>query len=92
MEPVPRTGTFQPASVPPYRGNGRLIQDPDGTLYQLHATQGLIRLDNAERTLAPFNQNFNGKMVYVGVQETRDDFWGYPDGCPARLADPGCDL
>ena len=51
---APRTGTFQPACVPPYRGNGRLIRDPNGTLYQLHATQGLIQLDTAERTLAPF--------------------------------------
>ena len=30
-------------------------------------------------------------MVYVGVQDT-GDFWGYPDGCPHGLPDPGCDL
>ena len=85
---APRTGTFQPACVPPYRGNGRLIQDPNGTLHQLHATQGLIRLDSAERILTPFFGDFNvdGTMrtVYVGVQETWD-IWGYPDGCPHGL-------
>jgi hypothetical protein len=82
---APRADPLLPACVgPPYRGNGQLIQDPNGTLYQLHATQGLIRLDTAERVIAPFSQSFNGQMVYVGVQDS-GDIWGYPDGYPHGL-------
>lgn len=34
-----------------HRSNGRLLADGSGGLYQLHATQGLIRLDNAQVVL-----------------------------------------
>ena len=95
MEQSRGTGTFQPACVPPYRGNGRLIQSPDGTLYQLHATQGLIRLDSAERILEPFfgDIDINGTIhtVYVGVQGNVGHL-GLSGRLSARTADPGCYL
>ena len=73
-------------SAGPPHGNGRLIKGPYGVVYQIHATQGLIRLDTAERELAPFGQDVNGQTVYVGVQPTGDlyayDIAGYPQGLP----------
>ncbi len=77
-----------PASAAPYHGNGRLIKGPGGVVYQLHATQGLVRLDTAAREIAPFSQDVNGQMVYVGVQPTGDiygytgDLGGYPQSLP----------
>ena len=75
-----------PASASPYHGNGRLYKAPNGTVYQLHATQGLIRLDTAEREIAPFSQDLAGQTVYVGVQPTSDlydyELGGYPQALP----------
>jgi hypothetical protein len=81
------TGTpLPPASAAPFRGNSRLVKSPDGTAYQVHATQGLVRLDDAAREIAPFAQVFGGQTVYVGVQETGDlydySLEGYPQGLP----------
>jgi hypothetical protein len=63
-----------------YRGNGRLTRDPNGHLYQLHATQGLVRLDTAARVIVPGNRSFGGSTVYVGTTSTDNDV--YPNGVP----------
>jgi hypothetical protein len=79
----------RPASAGPAHGNSRLVKDRTGIVYQLHATQGLIRLDTAERVIAPFSDDDpNGRTVYVGVQQTGDwlDYatYGYPQGLPIQ--------
>ncbi|HVP09862.1 MAG TPA: hypothetical protein VMV94_01595, partial [Phycisphaerae bacterium] len=48
-------------------GNGRVIQDQAGMVYQLHGSQGLIRLSDAV-TVVPYGQvAFGGASVQVGV-------------------------
>jgi|GEM_PF-3553566 len=78
-----------PASAPAvngYRANTRFAKDADGVLYQLHATQGLIRLENAAVALPPIitacdGSNINGCLagdsVVVGVHPTFDGFGGF---------------
>lgn len=63
-----------------YRGNGRLTRASDGKLYQLHATQGVVRLDTATRVIVPWSQSFNSSTVDVGVTPTGSDV--YPNGLP----------
>jgi hypothetical protein len=74
-----------PASGGSYRSNGRLIRDGNGSLYQVHATQGLIRMDTAEVILPPVSFfNFDPGLgpnvdVYVGVNDVGGgEFVGRP--------------
>ena len=84
-----------PASVPDlvmgYRSNGRLVQDGEGNVYQIHSTQGLIRLDTAEVVIPP--KSFPGFMddgqnvdVQVGIGIT-DDFIDFVDFVGLPLSD-----
>jgi len=65
-----------------HRGNGRLATDSTGALYQLHATQGLVRLDSAA-TVVPPTEVFDppsglglplGSSIRVGVVPFFDGF------------------
>jgi len=74
---------LDPASAPDpiegYRSNSRLIQDGAGNLYQIHATQGVIRLDNATAVIPPSSFNVAGDTVYVGVvPQGTSSFAGVP--------------
>src|SRR5262249_46916529 len=71
---------FNPASGPRpgsvYRGNGRLLRDSTGELYQLHATQGLIRISDGTaivpRQTAALAYAPLGLDVYVGPVQLGD--------------------
>lgn len=78
----------RPASAPGnfgYRANTRLAKDANGDVYQIHATQGLIRLGNAEVAVPPLSvicsggsiQNCEeGDEVLVGVVPLNDGTGG----------------
>ncbi len=56
---------------PTSRSNGRLIQDQDGNIYQLHAALGLLQLGTeavTDRQVVPPNSfDVGGDMIYVGI-------------------------
>jgi len=78
-------GSFEPASE---RCNIRLVQGPDGQIYQLNSETGLLRLDSSDTTIVPPGEvrlsdisepRYNSPaMVYVGVQDKGADSFGRP--------------
>jgi hypothetical protein len=58
-------GSFEPASD---RCNIRLLQGPDGEIYQLNAETGLLRLDSTNEVILP-----PGKIELTDVREPRYD-------------------
>jgi hypothetical protein len=79
-----RTSPLTPADAAPdgnHRGNGRLVAGPDRRIYQVHATQGLLRLDDAARVLPPGSYAFAGKTVFIGVTVTGAT-GSYPNSFP----------
>ncbi len=61
----------RPASAPGFygiRGNGRLLTDSLGRVHQIHATQGVIRLDNADVVVPGRSVPFGANQVHVGFQ------------------------
>lgn len=50
-----------------HHGNGRLIQDGQGDVYQLHGSLGLIRLSDAAQIVPHGLLTFQGSTVRVGV-------------------------
>jgi len=84
-----------PASAPDpnegYRSNGRLVVDGDGVTYQVHSTQGLVRLDTAEIAIAPQIRTApSGETVYVGVT-LGEPGGGYVDFTGVPLLDAAFD-
>ncbi|MHC4568160.1 MAG: InlB B-repeat-containing protein [Planctomycetota bacterium] len=79
------TGSFEAASN---RGNIRLIQGPQGALYQLNSETGLLRLDSTDEVIVPpgklepadLREPRYGKpaTVYVGIQGSDTDSFGRP--------------
>jgi hypothetical protein len=79
------TGSFEPASD---RGNIRLIQGPQGELYQLNSETGLLRLDSTDEVIVPpgklepanLREPRYGKpaTVYIGIQGSGSDTFGRP--------------
>jgi hypothetical protein len=71
----PQRPASTPASGNVYRSNGRLIKDGAGAIYQVHANQGLIQLDNATVAIGPrafLNYDVDSGPncnVYVGVND-----------------------
>jgi hypothetical protein len=49
------------------RGHGRLIRDGNGVMYQLHAVNGLVRLDDGRSIVAPGSQTVGDSIVRVGL-------------------------
>lgn len=49
------------------RGHGRLIQDGDGLVYQLHSIYGLVRLHDGQLMLTPGDESFAGDTVRLGM-------------------------
>ncbi|UCD27577.1 MAG: hypothetical protein JSV03_10715, partial [Planctomycetota bacterium] len=78
-------GWFEPALD---RGNIRLLQGPDGELYQLNSETGLLRLDSTDEVIIPpgeitltdINEPRYNKSatVYVGIQDKGPDSFGRP--------------
>ena len=84
---VTAAGVSSGASVPPAggpdsRGNGRLIVDNTGIIYQIHGMQGLIRLSDGRVILGPPTDplpTYEGRPVYVGVRSLGNgEFEGVP--------------
>jgi hypothetical protein len=79
------TGSFEPTSD---RGNIRLIQGPEGELYQLNSETGLLRLDSMDEVIVPpgklepagfMEPRYNQPAtVYVGIQGSDADSFGRP--------------
>ncbi len=103
LYPIGETGLLVGAVQPPasaagpdgqQRGNGRLIRDGTGGLFQIHAAQGLIRLSDASVVVTPGEQTFAGNTVHVGVIPLNDGLGGFA-GRPITdavfdPADPSC--
>ncbi|MBK8914435.1 MAG: right-handed parallel beta-helix repeat-containing protein [Phycisphaerales bacterium] len=73
-----------------HRSNGRLVRDAGGRLYQIHANQGLIRLDTAQAALAPgvdTSTPIPGATVRVGMQLTGPSPYGGIDFVGVPLLD-----
>ncbi|MHC4425786.1 MAG: InlB B-repeat-containing protein, partial [Planctomycetota bacterium] len=78
-------GSFEPASD---RCNIRLLQGPDGEIYQLNAETGLLRLDNTNEVILPPGKieltDINeprydrSATVYLGIQGEGPDLFGRP--------------
>ena len=79
------SGSFEPSSD---RCNIRLVQGPDGEIYQLNSETGLLRLDSSDTAIVPpgeirlsniteprYNQS---ATVYVGIQDKGADSFGRP--------------
>ncbi len=79
----------RPASEPAasgYRANTRLARDANGEIYQIHATQGLVRLNNAQVAVPPTsvicaggstpNCEDNDEVV-IGVVPLNDGMGGF---------------
>ncbi|MCH7814197.1 MAG: hypothetical protein IID40_09275, partial [Planctomycetes bacterium] len=62
---------LDPASTPDplvgFRSNSRLIQDGAGHIYQLHGTQGLVRLDTAQVVIPPTSFTAGTDEIHVGL-------------------------
>ena len=73
---------MRPASEPAYYGyhaNGRLARDALGRVHQIHAVQGLVRLEDAQVVVDPDSQEYGGATVCVGPNQIDDDeFLGAP--------------
>jgi len=74
---------LDPASAPDpvegFRSNGRLVQDGQGNVYQVHGTQGLVRLDTGAVVIPPSGFTVGDAEIYVGVTSVGDDdFNGVP--------------
>lgn len=69
------------------RGGGRVIADATGTLYQLHGTLGLIRLEDGKPIVKPDRHILSDDEIYVGLKENAAT--GQYDGYP--LADAAFD-
>lgn len=74
------------ASANGYRANTRLTKDADGELYQIHATQGLVRLSDAQVAIPPTSVTcvggtvpncLNDDEVVIGVVPLNDGMGGY---------------
>ncbi|QOJ14699.1 MAG: hypothetical protein HRU75_08630 [Planctomycetia bacterium] len=73
-----------------HRSNGRLVRDSAGVLFQIHANQGLIRLDTAQAALAPgvdVSTPIAGATVRVGMQLTGPSPYGGIDFVGVPLLD-----
>jgi len=77
-------GSFEPASD---RCNIRLVQGPDGEIYQLNSETGLLKLDGSDTAIVPPGElrlsntepRYNASAtVYVGVQDGGADSFGRP--------------
>lgn len=79
-------GQYIDDSLPPFnRYNVRLVQDPDGGLYQINVETPLWRIDTSEVTLAPDeltgvleSRYGTSATVYVGIQGKGEDSYGRP--------------
>jgi hypothetical protein len=79
------SGSFEPASN---RCNIRLVQGPDGEIYQLNSETGLLKLDSSDTAIIPPGEitlsgisepRYNkSAMVYVGIQDRGADSFGRP--------------
>lgn len=79
------SGSFEPSSD---RCNIRLVQGPDGEIYQLNSETGLLRLDSTNEVIIPPGEialsditdpRYNkSATVYVGIQDDGPDSFGRP--------------
>lgn len=79
------SGSFEPASN---RCNIRLVQGPDGEIYQLNSETGLLKLDPSDTAVVPPGEvvlsnisdpRYNtSATVYVGIQDRGADSFGRP--------------
>ena len=76
---------MEPASDPytaeGHRANGRLARDSAGNLYQIHANQGVIRLNTADVVVQPSMRTLlSGDTAYIGINRQAEalSFLGIP--------------
>ncbi len=74
--PRPPASAVGPAGL--QVGNGRVIANGTGELYQLHLAQGLIRLSDAASVLRPGLDDFGGQTVQAGVLPIEGGSSGWP--------------
>jgi hypothetical protein len=68
-----------PAGGTGSRGNGRLVRDGAGAVYQIHGVNGLIRLSDGQAVIPPGTRSSGAGTVYIGLTPTGDgDFAGVP--------------
>ncbi len=65
-------GACAASGVPPAggtnsRGNGRLIRDGEGEMYQIEAVKGLVRLGDGQAVVPPGSRASGGDTVYIGI-------------------------